>query len=455
MVPETRVEVVDGAPVVVTRGDGAPLRAEAERLRRAAHPGVVVVVSSEPAEDSAWELRTSWSGRPLSIAERVDAAAVARVVAGAAATLADLHELGLVHGHLRAEHVGVGPTGRACLGGFGADDGGASPADDVAALGAMLTELLAGPVEVEAIPERRFARRSDRRRGTQAVLRRSLLTLADQASDEIPTRRPTARRLAADVAALVDDCPAPPLPAGVAPPPPRSTASARIAAALADEQTPSEPNIDEEVDAAATRRPSAQNPKSRPWPRLALLAGGLVVSIALVAATRDNKPSSGGRAAEAPAPAAPATSETSAPPRPASSPAAPPHTVVAGGSCIGAGGNVDVDGDGCPEEVQISRSVVTVGDRRWSVGAEGDVIELGDWDCDGTATPAVLRPSSGEVFVFPSWSTDEVVVGAVDRIPGARDLAGRPSGPGGCTELTVTLPDGAHVVVHTEMAPTC
>ena len=381
--------------------------------------------------DSGWELRTSWPGRPLSVAERVEPVAVARVVAGAAATLADLHEMGVVHGHLRAEHVGVGPTARTCLCGFGPDDGDATPADDVAALGAMLTELLAGPVEVEAIPERRFARRGERRRGAPAVLRRSLLTLADQASDEIPTRRPTASRLAADLAALVDGA-APPDAARSAAPPPRSTAAAHIEAALAEQQPPSEAPTETAAEVRALRR-APRHRRSRTGRWLALMAGGLALTIALVAATRD----------ETPSPALPT---------PASAPAARPHPVTDPGvRCAGADGILDIDGDGCPEDVQISGSVITVGERRWSVGDDGDVIEVGDWNCDGKATPAVLRPSSGEVFLFPSWSNDEVVVDAVDRIPGARDLARRAAGPGGCAELAVMLADGRQATVHTEV----
>ena len=45
-------------------------------------------------------------------------------------------------------------------------------------------------------------------------------------------------------------------------------------------------------------------------------------------------------------------------------------------------------------------------DRHASTGAptrsagSGDLVAVADWDCDGRATPALVRPSTGEVFVF-------------------------------------------------------
>ncbi len=41
--------------------------------------------------------------------------------------------------------------------------------------------------------------------------------------------------------------------------------------------------------------------------------------------------------------------------------------------------------------------------RRYSLGTTGDITVLGDWDCDGEPTPALLQPSTGQVAVFTSW----------------------------------------------------
>ena len=44
---------------------------------------------------------------------------------------------------------------------------------------------------------------------------------------------------------------------------------------------------------------------------------------------------------------------------------------------------------------------------RYAVGRVGDSAVIGDWDCDGAATAAVLRPHSGKVHLFPSWPGDQ------------------------------------------------
>ena len=41
--------------------------------------------------------------------------------------------------------------------------------------------------------------------------------------------------------------------------------------------------------------------------------------------------------------------------------------------------------------------------RRYALGRPGDVTIVGDWDCDGTDTPALLRPATGEVAIFSEW----------------------------------------------------
>ncbi len=80
----------------------------------------------------------------------------------------------------------------------------ASPSStvDVYALGTLLRALLVGEgAEFEPIPERRFV--FTRGRPWNGYLRRALLTLADQCTDDEPMRRPAAGRLAADIEALL------------------------------------------------------------------------------------------------------------------------------------------------------------------------------------------------------------------------------------------------------------
>ena len=67
----------------------------------------------------------------------------------------------------------------------------------------------------------------------------------------------------------------------------------------------------------------------------------------------------------------------------------------------------DVDGDGCAETVALDKNVLTKDGERYEVGRAGDVVVLGDWDCDGDATPGVFRPPSGEAHLFDAWATQD------------------------------------------------
>mgnify|MGYP003109798489 FL=1 len=104
----------------------------------------------------------------------------------------------------------------------------------------------------------------------------------------------------------------------------------------------------------------------------------------------------------------------------------------------------DVDGDGCPEEVVLDGRSAQVGSVSVELGQEGDLVALGDWSCDGVATPALLRPETGEVFVFPEWRLDEPVeVETLATVPGATAIA---AGAGACPSPVLTTPDGSRTV---------
>ena len=48
-------------------------------------------------------------------------------------------------------------------------------------------------------------------------------------------------------------------------------------------------------------------------------------------------------------------------------------------------------------------AVLEHGGRRYAVGAVGDFVATGDWDCDGEPTASIVRPSTGDVVVFDGW----------------------------------------------------
>lgn len=70
---------------------------------------------------------------------------------------------------------------------------------------------------------------------------------------------------------------------------------------------------------------------------------------------------------------------------------------------------LDTDGDGRDESVRIADGRVEVetadGQEVYEVGGAGDQILVGDWDCDGVATPLLYRPDRGLVHRYDAWPT--------------------------------------------------
>lgn len=82
---------------------------------------------------------------------------------------------------------------------------------------------------------------------------------------------------------------------------------------------------------------------------------------------------------------------------------------------------LDLDGDGCPQPVDVDGTTIVAAGVTYRVGEAGDVAGVGDWNCDGQATPALVRPDTGELFVFDGWTSDDtpVTVSASYTVPGA------------------------------------
>jgi hypothetical protein len=186
---------------------------------------------------------------------------------------------------------------------------------------------------------------------------------------------------------------------------------ARLLALAARAAAPDPPTMAALHASLAATAPEAR----RPVP-LAVLAG-LAVALALVAVgllvRGGHHPVPAPAAALAPATSAPTTTSTVAP-----SPA-----------------------------VRVSGNVVERGGERWTVGRPGDLVVVGDWDCDGLGTPAVLRPSTGEVWLFPRWSAG----GAPEAGRSAATVAGatgiRVRRAAACDRLVVTSADGQSTTV--------
>jgi hypothetical protein len=104
----------------------------------------------------------------------------------------------------------------------------------------------------------------------------------------------------------------------------------------------------------------------------------------------------------------------------------------------------DVDGDECPEPVLVDGGTISAGTARWMLGEPGDLAAVGDWDCDGAASPALLRPATGDVFVFPGWAAHDrpVTVEAAGNVDGSVAIRAQRRADG-CDDLLVDLASGS------------
>ena len=73
------------------------------------------------------------------------------------------------------------------------------------------------------------------------------------------------------------------------------------------------------------------------------------------------------------------------------------------------------EADRSPSPGIVHGNVVERAGRRWAVGKAGDVVAIGRWNCDGESLPAVLRPATGQIWVFSAWPD------------GSASVAGRPA----------------------------
>jgi hypothetical protein len=91
---------------------------------------------------------------------------------------------------------------------------------------------------------------------------------------------------------------------------------------------------------------------------------------------------------------------------------------------------------------------VVAGGARYAVGLPGDIVVVGDWACTRQPTAAVLRPSTGALYVFDTWPegpASTATARPVDTDPGAIDLSPTPT----CGHAELLHPDGARHLVAT------
>jgi len=150
------------------------LRHEAQVLGGARHPGVVQVLGMD---GDCLRLRLVAGDRLCDAS--ADEEELARLAAAAATTLADLHEIGVVHRAIRPEHVLVTGAGQAVFCGFGRagaglEAGATDRGDDVAALAGS---LLAGSATATLDQARHRILTDAARPGSRGPSARQLATL--------------------------------------------------------------------------------------------------------------------------------------------------------------------------------------------------------------------------------------------------------------------------------------
>lgn len=443
---------------------------EAEILGKLSHPGVVEVIDLHRDNDGTTALHLefvgsdNWATRPLT-----DPVARAGAGAALAAVVADLHDIGVAHRNLDGSHVLHGGDDRPVLCSFGRS-GDASPEhrredlvaladlvwDEALAPGPMTGKLadLAASTRSGRLGARELARRLDRLVGAPdqkpkgnrpgpamaaglgpAQSRPGQGPGSDQKPD--PGPRPRRRALTATAAGLAVMAavftgllggsaggqdrtdPAAVSTAGDGRDQPAGSTDQPLGLAGISADAPASETVEtiSETSASATGWNGTGAPGS---PGTGRTATGAPDSAGMSGATIGTPGSTGTEGATT---WAPDSADTS------------PFGTEPGGSAEPAAGLIH-DRDG----------------RRYAIGAKGDLVVIGDWDCDGEATPAIARPDTGQVVLFDRWPPPGATISESDASAHRRvdDLIGveleRADEPGACDRLRVHTATRSHLL---------
>lgn len=325
--------------------DCARMCREANALSQLDHPGIVRLI--DHAEGPPAQISTAFVGPDTWQTKPPTGERVAAALATATATVADLHEAGLAHGAIRAEHILVDPSGQPVLCGLSC-----AKAADPATIG----------TDVGALVEmgRSLASRAG---ADQETIELILATLEAGHEDLRGTARSLGRRRL---------------------PPAASRA-----------------RIDRRAIAGAAGA-------------MVALAVAVAVVIVLLRPVGEAAPP-----AAIPMPPLDAKPPGTTVPPPATSTIPP----------FAANKTSELIHDG----------------RHYTIGRVGDVVVTGDWDCDGTSTPALLRPETGEIAVFADWpgANATIAPAAIFVIEGALALSVTDAA---CPILRATTATGSRLI---------
>jgi hypothetical protein len=396
--------------------ESARLQHEAVVLRLAAHPGVVELGGVEVEAGGMAALSTRHAGgNDLSGTAGLDVAEIGGLGAAVATIIADLHDVGLSHGAICAEHVVVGADGRPllCSLGHAGSTTDVDPAADVAALRRLLRERLP-----PAAPKR-------------------LVRLLREPSGR--SKRQSARALAASLARIVPDARLPIASAQTSTPP--GYESSRLHASLGDTMQahptggvaesdgppkgrltaggPARPSTPPGAPDAPLQSLTGSPAQDRPWhDRRTVIAiatvAALIVAVVCVVALG-------------------AFGRLTAPHHRASVPAGFSPCPVADEGC---------------RPLPATDGQFSTPSGRFVIDMPSAVVVIGRWQCRSPSLPAALDPRTGRVWVWDRWpGTTTVEARSLARIPGATSIAVVPAASG-CDGLEVVRTGGRPVVVH-------
>jgi hypothetical protein len=386
--------------------DVARLRHEAELLGRAAHPGVVEL-GRVTVDGGAVELWTrDAGGTDLRSYPVLPLGELAGLGAAVATILADIHDLGIVHGGVSAEHVIVGADGHPvlCSLGRGGEADQLDPAQDVLCLRRVLAARLP----------------SD---GPRRVVR--LLTPATGPS----RREPTARSLAVALTRLVPEAALPKPGRGAEP----AVSSPMTAVALA-------PSADEEKREPDPRQlaPETMSSTGRPPPPPVELTHH-----PLRLAHR--------RAIDGPFSSDPSTTvgvlALTALLAVVSATAWWGMTTMRGGhGASPAPVACPLSDDGC-RALPLAKGRFTTSQGRFAIDLPGAIVVLGRWTCGATSLPVALDRKTGRIWMWDRWAGETgVPARPLALVPGAVTLEVAPQ-RSDCDRLEVVRSRGRPVML--------
>ena len=370
---------------------------EADLLKRLDHPGLVRFIDIVETADGGRALHTefvssdTWATRPLT-----DPAERAAGMAALAAVVADLHHLGVAHLQLIPGHVMHGDNDRPVLCGMtlAAEATPENRHTDLAALADLCHDpslrrgalngklsLLADAARAGRLSARELARRLDLLAAKRASGAEPIRAVGGSVREGLKRRcRPKSLLAAGAVAAAV-------VAAFALGSWSRGPEPSPIAPAAAPGQAPSNADMTGPglIDGPGSIDRSGSINESGPADGSGLIDGsGSVAGPGLI----DGADLIGG--------ASPAGQGTA-------------------GALDGPSGNIGdssplapapaTDGAGTEAAVSLQQAAAVLehGGRRYAVGATGDFVETGDWTCDGQATAAIVRPSTGGIVLFDVW----------------------------------------------------